>query len=255
MPFNVSNVFIVTLLLSQVYYDFFNVCDEHPWCLGLNILNSVRLWTLSTSCRGSLEGKREQKSYKALLEDPMLRFSGLYQENCSDLYVTCQVFAEGKPLALPVRTSYKAFSTRWKWVGICLFVACADWIGQKNPKIVLFFVAGTSGCGCRSSIRTFPKMPKLLLRCGTFMDRAGLSPSGEPLSPCLANMGERIQQTRKVFKQTSLRRPCLFLACSGKGCMTWKCGQEWREMGRTPPPRRDGQAAAWQRTRWGDSPR
>uniref|UniRef100_A0A669B0W8 Phosphatidylinositol 3-kinase catalytic subunit type 3 n=1 Tax=Oreochromis niloticus TaxID=8128 RepID=A0A669B0W8_ORENI len=63
----------------------------------------------------SLEGKREQKSYKALLEDPMLRFSGLYQENCSDLYVTCQVFAEGKPLALPVRTSYKAFSTRWNW--------------------------------------------------------------------------------------------------------------------------------------------
>ncbi|XP_010186138.1 PREDICTED: phosphatidylinositol 3-kinase catalytic subunit type 3, partial [Mesitornis unicolor] len=65
--------------------------------------------------RGSLEGKREQKSYKALLEDPMLKFSGLYQETCSDLYVTCQVFAEGKPLALPVRTSYKAFSTRWNW--------------------------------------------------------------------------------------------------------------------------------------------
>uniref|UniRef100_A0A8C7XIS5 Phosphatidylinositol 3-kinase catalytic subunit type 3 n=1 Tax=Oryzias sinensis TaxID=183150 RepID=A0A8C7XIS5_9TELE len=64
---------------------------------------------------GSLEGKREPKSYKALLEDPMLRFSGLYQENCSDLYVTCQVFAEGKPLALPVCTSYKAFSTRWNW--------------------------------------------------------------------------------------------------------------------------------------------
>ncbi|KAG5260736.1 hypothetical protein AALO_G00295900 [Alosa alosa] len=64
---------------------------------------------------GSLEGRRERKSYKALLEDPMLRFSGLYQESCSDLYVTCQVFAEGKPLALPVRTSYKAFSTRWNW--------------------------------------------------------------------------------------------------------------------------------------------
>lgn len=74
--------------------------------LGLSIL--------CPSSRGSLEGKRGQKSYKALLEDPMLRFSGLYQESCSDLYVTCQVFAEGKPLALPVRTSYKAFSTRWK---------------------------------------------------------------------------------------------------------------------------------------------
>uniref|UniRef100_A0A4W5JEM0 Phosphatidylinositol 3-kinase catalytic subunit type 3 n=1 Tax=Hucho hucho TaxID=62062 RepID=A0A4W5JEM0_9TELE len=65
--------------------------------------------------KGSLEGRREQKSYKALLQDPMLRFSGLYQESCSDLYVTCQVFAEGKPLALPVCTSYKAFSTRWNW--------------------------------------------------------------------------------------------------------------------------------------------
>ncbi|XP_056379213.1 phosphatidylinositol 3-kinase catalytic subunit type 3 [Hyla sarda] len=64
---------------------------------------------------GSLEGKREQRSYKAVLEDPMLKFSGLYQETCSDLYVTCQVYAEGKPLALPVRTSYKAFSTRWNW--------------------------------------------------------------------------------------------------------------------------------------------
>lgn len=219
MSFNVSNVFIVTLLLSQVYYDFFNVCVEHPWCLGLNILNSVRLWTLSTSCRGSLEGKREQKSYKALLEDPMLRFSGLYQENCSDLYVTCQVFAEGKPLALPVRTSYKAFSTRWKWVLICLCLLPAL-IGldkKKNPKIVLFFAAGTSGCGCRSSIRTFPKMPRLLLRCGTFMDRARLSPSGEPLSPCLANMGERIQRTRKVFKQTSTERALLLSSMFRQG--------------------------------------
>uniref|UniRef100_A0A8C0RZE0 Phosphatidylinositol 3-kinase catalytic subunit type 3 n=1 Tax=Canis lupus familiaris TaxID=9615 RepID=A0A8C0RZE0_CANLF len=78
--------------------------------IGRN-LGSVK----SSSLRGSLEGKREQKSYKAVLEDPMLKFSGLYQETCSDLYVTCQVFAEGKPLALPVRTSYKAFSTRWNW--------------------------------------------------------------------------------------------------------------------------------------------
>ncbi|XP_078606868.1 phosphatidylinositol 3-kinase catalytic subunit type 3-like [Branchiostoma floridae x Branchiostoma japonicum] len=64
---------------------------------------------------GTLEGKRERKSYKALVEDPMLRYSGQYQETCSDLYITCQVFAKGKPLALPVQTSYKPFSTRWNW--------------------------------------------------------------------------------------------------------------------------------------------
>uniref|UniRef100_A0A672S760 Phosphatidylinositol 3-kinase catalytic subunit type 3 n=1 Tax=Sinocyclocheilus grahami TaxID=75366 RepID=A0A672S760_SINGR len=82
-------------------------------------------------CRGSLEGKREQKSYKALLEDPMLRFSGLYQESCSDLYVTCQVFAEGKPLALPVRTSYKAFSTRWKYVHLLTVNFCSPDLPQS----------------------------------------------------------------------------------------------------------------------------
>lgn len=61
----------------------------------------------------------------------MLRFSGLYQENCSDLYVTCQVFAEGKPLALPVRTSYKAFSTRWKCVFIATYNLVCNEVIQK----------------------------------------------------------------------------------------------------------------------------
>ena len=64
--------------------------------------------------RGTLEGKRERPGYKDLIEDPLLRFSGAYEESCSDLHVTCQVYADGKPLALPVRTAYKAFSTRWK---------------------------------------------------------------------------------------------------------------------------------------------
>ncbi|XP_071511408.1 phosphatidylinositol 3-kinase catalytic subunit type 3-like [Diadema antillarum] len=64
---------------------------------------------------GTLEGKRERPSYRELLADPQLRFSGLYEEKCADLYVTCQVFADGKPLTLPRRTAYKAFTTRWNW--------------------------------------------------------------------------------------------------------------------------------------------
>lgn len=64
---------------------------------------------------GTLEGKREKPSFHALVDDPMLKFSGLYQEGCSDLYVSCQVYADNIPLALPVRTAYKAFSTRWSW--------------------------------------------------------------------------------------------------------------------------------------------
>ncbi|ESP05458.1 hypothetical protein LOTGIDRAFT_181298 [Lottia gigantea] len=64
---------------------------------------------------GTLEGQRDRPNYKELLEDPMLKFSGAYQDSCSDLFVTCQIYADGRPLSLPVSTSYKAFSTRWNW--------------------------------------------------------------------------------------------------------------------------------------------
>ncbi|KAL0870296.1 hypothetical protein ABMA27_005319 [Loxostege sticticalis] len=64
---------------------------------------------------GTLEGKRTKPEYDKLLSDPMLKFSGLYQEGCSDLYVTCQVLSDGVPLALPITTSYKAFTNRWNW--------------------------------------------------------------------------------------------------------------------------------------------
>ncbi|KAK7481349.1 hypothetical protein BaRGS_00027429, partial [Batillaria attramentaria] len=64
---------------------------------------------------GTLEGERERPTFTELLNDPAKRFSGACQEGCSDLFVTCQVFNEGRPMGLPVQTSYKAFSTRWNW--------------------------------------------------------------------------------------------------------------------------------------------
>ncbi|PIK59455.1 phosphatidylinositol 3-kinase catalytic subunit type 3, partial [Apostichopus japonicus] len=64
---------------------------------------------------GTLEGKRQKPTYRELLDDPQLRFSGLYEDKCSDLYVTCQIFADGKALTLPTQTCYKAFTTRWNW--------------------------------------------------------------------------------------------------------------------------------------------
>ncbi|XP_064607919.1 phosphatidylinositol 3-kinase catalytic subunit type 3-like [Liolophura sinensis] len=63
----------------------------------------------------TLEGLRDRPSYKELASDPMLKFSGLYEEGCSDLYVTSQVYTEESALALPVQTSYKAFTSRWNW--------------------------------------------------------------------------------------------------------------------------------------------
>lgn len=65
-------------------------------------------------CRGTLEGRQQKPEYDKLLSNPMLKFSGLYQNGFADLMVVCQVFSDGHPLTLPVSTSYKAFTTRWK---------------------------------------------------------------------------------------------------------------------------------------------
>lgn len=64
---------------------------------------------------GTLEGERERPSYNDLLNDPMLRYSGVYCNGCSDLYVSCQVYSNGMQISLPCQTSYRAFSTRWNW--------------------------------------------------------------------------------------------------------------------------------------------
>ncbi|XP_045450197.1 phosphatidylinositol 3-kinase catalytic subunit type 3 [Melitaea cinxia] len=64
---------------------------------------------------GTLEGTRPKPEYDQLLQDPMLKFSGLYQDGCSDLYVKCQILSDGVPVSLPVMTSYKPFTNRWNW--------------------------------------------------------------------------------------------------------------------------------------------
>ena len=67
------------------------------------------------NCRGTLEGISQKPSYEKLLEEPLLRFSGLYSEPCASFMVKCQVYNQGKPLGLAVTSSYKAFTKRWSW--------------------------------------------------------------------------------------------------------------------------------------------
>lgn len=63
---------------------------------------------------GSLEGVRPKPTYKELLKEPVLYYSGRNQD-CSDLFVECQIFADGRHITLPIVTSYKPFTTRWNW--------------------------------------------------------------------------------------------------------------------------------------------
>ncbi|PCH42649.1 phosphatidylinositol 3-kinase [Wolfiporia cocos MD-104 SS10] len=62
------------------------------------------------------EGTRKPRPYTELLEKPELRFHGVQQSpELSDLYVTCQLIADNKPLTIPSRTSYKAFKKDYTW--------------------------------------------------------------------------------------------------------------------------------------------
>ncbi|CAG7821778.1 unnamed protein product, partial [Allacma fusca] len=66
---------------------------------------------------GSLEGRVKRPDYEKLLEEPLLKFSGLCQTQnnfCAELKAEIQVFHNDEPISLPVSTSYKPFSTRWK---------------------------------------------------------------------------------------------------------------------------------------------
>ena len=69
----------------------------------------------------TLEGNLPKLNYEALLEEPLLQFSGRKQSKVPDLLVELVVVQEendGKQrhqLHLPVSSSYKSFQRRWEW--------------------------------------------------------------------------------------------------------------------------------------------
>ncbi|KAK0480262.1 atypical/PIKK/PI3K protein kinase [Armillaria novae-zelandiae] len=62
-----------------------------------------------------LEGIRHPRSFTELLNKPELRFHGVQSATLSDLYVTCQLVADNKPLTIPFRTAFKAFKNSYTW--------------------------------------------------------------------------------------------------------------------------------------------
>ncbi|PPQ95727.1 hypothetical protein CVT26_008370 [Gymnopilus dilepis] len=72
-----------------------------------------------------LEGNRKPRSFTELLENPELRFHGVQSSTLSDLYVTCQLVADNKPLTIPFRTAFKAFKNSYTCV---VFVLWNEWI-------------------------------------------------------------------------------------------------------------------------------
>lgn len=94
---------------------------------------------------GTLEGKRQRPEYDKLLIDPMLKYCGLYGTNGGrgDLAASLQVWAGGRPLALPVHTAYKHFTSRWNWnQWVTLPISYSDLPRDAQLCISLYDCAG-----------------------------------------------------------------------------------------------------------------
>lgn len=94
---------------------------------------------------GTLEGKRQRPEYDKLLLDPMLKYSGLYGASGGrgDLAASLQVWAGGRPLALPVHTAYKYFTLRWNWnQWVTLPISFSDLPRDAQLCISLYDCAG-----------------------------------------------------------------------------------------------------------------
>ncbi|TVY83938.1 Nodule isoform of Phosphatidylinositol 3-kinase [Lachnellula suecica] len=63
----------------------------------------------------SLEGEQTEIPYSTLIKRDDLRHIGSNLSPHSDLYVTVQLWADSKPLTVPVQTAYKPFKNERKW--------------------------------------------------------------------------------------------------------------------------------------------
>ncbi|KAI5796258.1 kinase-like domain-containing protein [Peziza echinospora] len=63
----------------------------------------------------SLEGIIPTPPLTAILTDPTLKHIGSNDKNFQDYYITAQLFADNKPLSVPIQTRYKALKGNRKW--------------------------------------------------------------------------------------------------------------------------------------------
>ncbi|TGZ82899.1 phosphatidylinositol 3-kinase [Ascodesmis nigricans] len=63
----------------------------------------------------SLEGSKAPIAATTLFEKPELKYIGSNTSSHSDLHVSVQLFADSKPLTVPIRTAYKSFRSQRQW--------------------------------------------------------------------------------------------------------------------------------------------
>lgn len=126
-------------------------------------------------CRSQLEGTRQPRPFSELLEKPELRFHGVQQpyvipilpsrhtdtgcaRGFSDIYVTCQLVADNKPLTIPFRTSFKSFKKEYVYV--------TSYTHLSSRKLNRTMIGGTSGSLFQSDTATYHSARRLRSQCG-----------------------------------------------------------------------------------------
>ncbi|KAI5119006.1 hypothetical protein M0805_004416 [Coniferiporia weirii] len=61
------------------------------------------------------EGNSKPKPFTDVIDNPDLQFAGAQSSTLSDLYVTCQLISDNKPLTIAYRTAFKAFKSSYTW--------------------------------------------------------------------------------------------------------------------------------------------
>ncbi|KAK2624842.1 hypothetical protein QTJ16_006035 [Diplocarpon rosae] len=83
--------------------------------MGYGAFFFCQLRSMLTSARVSLEGEQNPIPFSTLIKRPDLRHIGSNLNPHSDLYVTVQLWADSKPLTVPIQTAYKPFRNERRW--------------------------------------------------------------------------------------------------------------------------------------------
>jgi len=92
----------------------------------------------------SVDGDRQQQQQQTSINDIFYSNNSSFVRNLNDVkrsepYVLCQIFSDGQALCLPVQTSFKSFSDKWKYV-LTFFL-----FSTSSQSIVFFSLAGMNG--------------------------------------------------------------------------------------------------------------
>ncbi|TGO89694.1 hypothetical protein BPOR_0098g00250 [Botrytis porri] len=166
----------------------------------------------------NLEGEQTPIPFSTLINRPDLRHIGSNLSPHSDLYVTVQLWADSKPLTVPVQTAYKSFKNERKWnEWLTLPIDCSTIPLSSQLAITVWDLSPTGGDGAQghavpfggTTLRLFDKdnqLQKGRQKCHLHRRKAadGLDSSSTPaVLPNVRRTGSRSKGEAEIIDKES----------------------------------------------------